>query len=108
MPFKWNAKSINIMCPHCQNVEDYSVNNLELETISDDEDSDNKMGAVFRHVFHIDYHCPSCDTDSETNIEFIEYPIGFGECVNVDGNLIVAQDETELLSLVDFSFQEDI
>lgn len=106
MPFKWKTQSIHIMCPHCQNEEDYSVNNLDKETLIDEE-SEYKMGSTVRHIVHIDYHCPSCDTDSETNIEFIEYPIGCGECVNVDGDLIIDKTDAALLPLVDFSFQEE-
>ena len=75
-----------------------------MET-SIDEESDNKMGATFRHIVHIDYHCPSCDTESQTDIEFIEYPIGCGACVNVDGDLITDKTDAALLPLVDFSFQ---
>ena len=105
MPFKWNQSSVTITCP-CGNTEEYSVDNLDVESYSE-ENSDIKMGATYRHIVRIYYHCPSCDTDYETEVEFIEYPEGFCESASIiDGDLLGGYDEESLMRLVDFSLEE--
>lgn len=103
MSFKWSTRSIQITCPKCGCTEEYSVDNIDVDS-EPEENSDYKMGPTYRHIARIYWHCPSCDRDFEAEIEFIEYPEGQCECVNiVEGALLAGYSEDSLMSMVDFS-----